>query len=218
MTFHAYARAHRLATAFTKDQDLQQAVFGPADRSLPEATMQSPAIKVSNIETPVGTMVAGATAGGICLLEFADRWILEKQMATLRSWFRVPAVPGTNSAIDLLGSELQEYFEGKRTSFTVPLDIRGTAFQERVWRLLCGIPYGGTWSYEELAGRAGNTAAVRAVARANAMNRIAILIPCHRVVNKNGELGGYGGGLWRKAALLELEAASNRLQVCAQSA
>jgi O-6-methylguanine DNA methyltransferase len=74
-----------------------------------------------------------------------------------------------------------------------------------VWQLLMQIPYASTWSYEELARRAGNPAAVRAVARANGMNRIAIVIPCHRVVNKSGELGGYGGGLWRKRMLLALE-------------
>jgi AraC family transcriptional regulator of adaptative response/methylated-DNA-[protein]-cysteine methyltransferase len=90
-------------------------------------------------------------------------------------------------------------------AFSVPLVCPGTAFQRRVWEQLLAIPYGQTRSYEQLAVAVGHPKAVRAVGRANGLNRIAILIPCHRVVNKNGELGGYGGGLRRKQVLLDLE-------------
>jgi AraC family transcriptional regulator of adaptative response/methylated-DNA-[protein]-cysteine methyltransferase len=131
--------------------------------------------------------------------------MLEKQLTTVRQRFGCAVVPGDSPHLDQLRRELAEYFEGHRKEFTLALDVRGTPFQEQVWTLLRQIPYGQTWSYEELARRAGNPAAVRAVARANGMNRIAILIPCHRVVNKDGQLGGYGGGLWRKTMLLELE-------------
>ena len=105
-----------------------------------------------------------------------------------------------------LRRELDEYFAGTRKAFDVPLVAPGTPFEERVWQALRAIPYGETRSYADIAREVGSPAAVRAVGRANGMNRIAVVIPCHRVVNKNGELGGYGGGLWRKRRLLHLEA------------
>jgi len=104
-----------------------------------------------------------------------------------------------------LRAELAEYFAGRRRVFEVPLHVKGSPFQERVWQELVGIPYGETRSYEEIARRVGSPGAVRAVGQANGMNRIAIVLPCHRVVNKSGKLGGYGGGLWRKERLLALE-------------
>ena len=114
-----------------------------------------------------------------------------------------------NTSIDCK-NELTSYFQGQPPRFSVPLIYPGTPFQRRVWEALLRIPSGQTRSYEELARAIGSPDAVRAVGRANGQNRIAILIPCHRVVNKNGELGGYGGGRWRKRHLLELE--SGRLQ------
>jgi AraC family transcriptional regulator of adaptative response/methylated-DNA-[protein]-cysteine methyltransferase len=101
--------------------------------------------------------------------------------------------------------ELGRYFAGTLTTFTTPLAVRGTPFEERVWRELVAIPYGETLSYAQLAARAGSSGGQRAVGRANGMNRIAIVIPCHRVVNSDGQLGGYGGGLWRKHWLLAME-------------
>jgi AraC family transcriptional regulator of adaptative response/methylated-DNA-[protein]-cysteine methyltransferase len=92
----------------------------------------------------------------------------------------------------------------------VPVEVRGTPFEMKVWEELQRIPYGETRSYADMAQRIGSPAAVRAVGRANGLNAIAIVVPCHRVVNKNGDLGGYGGGLWRKRRLLHLEAASTR--------
>ena len=104
-----------------------------------------------------------------------------------------------------LKKELVEYFEGSRKKFSINLVFPGTPFQEGVWKELLKIPYGATVSYEDIARRVGSPKAVRAVGTANGMNRIAVVIPCHRVVNKSGELGGYGGGLWRKKLLLGLE-------------
>ncbi|MCI0667343.1 MAG: methylated-DNA--[protein]-cysteine S-methyltransferase [Methylococcaceae bacterium] len=101
--------------------------------------------------------------------------------------------------------QLQEYFSGNRKTFDIPLVLNGTRFQHSAWNLLREIPYGQTLSYEEQAIRLGGKEKVRAVARANAMNRIPILIPCHRVIGKNGALTGYGGGLAIKAFLLDLE-------------
>ena len=103
--------------------------------------------------------------------------------------------------------QLDEYFAGRRRDFSLALAAGGTPFQQRVWEQLCRIPYGETISYRELATRVGNRAACRAVARANATNPIAIVVPCHRVIGADGSLTGYGGGLDRKRFLLELEGA-----------
>lgn len=105
-----------------------------------------------------------------------------------------------------IAAQLEEYFAGARTSFDVPLELTGTEFQRRVWSALRDIPYGETISYGELARRVGNPAAVRAVGLANGRNPIAIIVPCHRVIGADGSLTGYGGGLERKAWLLDHEA------------
>jgi AraC family transcriptional regulator of adaptative response/methylated-DNA-[protein]-cysteine methyltransferase len=141
----------------------------------------------------------------VCLLEFTDRRMLETNLETIRKRFRSPVVPGEHRWLKQLQTELKEYFAGKRKDFTVPLAPRGTEFQEAVWSQLRAIPFGETIAYDELARRVGRPAAQRAVALANGQNRIAILIPCHRVIGKDGSLTGYGGGLWRKRLLLELE-------------
>jgi O-6-methylguanine DNA methyltransferase len=157
------------------------------------------------ITSPVGPLVAGATSEGLCLLEFSDRRMLEAQLSTLRRRLGMPLVPGRNRWLDALRGQLAQYFAGDRESFDLPLVIRGTPFQERVWRMLLTIPFGEAWSYRDVARRIGQPSATRAVGTANGMNRIAIVIPCHRVVNADGRLGGYGGGLWRKQYLLDLE-------------
>ena len=157
------------------------------------------------VESPVGPFVVGCTPEGVCLMEFSDRRMLEAQFATLRKRFGCAIVPGKHAHLDQLKAELAEYFAGARTVFTVPLVYPGTAFQQRVWNGLLQIPYGETCSYEELATAIGAPNAQRAVGTANGMNRMAIIIPCHRVVNKGGKLGGYGGGLWRKQFLIDLE-------------
>jgi AraC family transcriptional regulator of adaptative response/methylated-DNA-[protein]-cysteine methyltransferase len=141
----------------------------------------------------------------VCLLEFTDRKMLEAQFETVRKLFQLPVVPGTNQHLERLQDELARYFAGTLRSFSVPLVYPGTAFQRRVWEQLLLVPYGETRSYHEMASAVGNPAAVRAVGRANGLNRLAIVIPCHRIVNKNGDLGGYGGGLRRKQYLLNLE-------------
>jgi O-6-methylguanine DNA methyltransferase len=114
-------------------------------------------------------------------------------------------MPGKHKHLDTLDKQLAEYFARKRRDFTLPLTYPGTDFQRAVWAGLLKIPYGKTWSYEQLAEYVGRPGAQRAVGTANGQNRIAIVIPCHRVINKGGKLGGYGGGLWRKQILLDLE-------------
>jgi O-6-methylguanine DNA methyltransferase len=114
--------------------------------------------------------------------------------------------------------QLGEYFAAGRHGFDLPLVIRGTPFQEHVWRTLLTIPYGETWSYRDVATRIGQSGATRAVGTANGMNRIAIVIPCHRVVNADGRMGGYGGGVWRKQFLLDLERGQRALPMRSASA
>lgn len=150
-------------------------------------------------------MLAGATEHGLCLLEFVDRRMIETQLKRLQKLFNARLVPGQSKYFDKLNLQLQEYFEGKRQVFTVPLVLNGTEFQQRVWGQLQKIPFGKTKSYQEQAIAIGNPGAVRAVAKANGDNRIAIIIPCHRVIGKNGALVGYGGGMRRKQYLLDLE-------------
>ncbi|MCA9735098.1 MAG: methylated-DNA--[protein]-cysteine S-methyltransferase [Deferribacteres bacterium] len=162
-------------------------------------------ITVTRILTPLGPMIAGAIEEGICLLEFADRRMLETQFKRLRKYLQAEIIPGEHAHFEQLNNELQDYFSGKRTTFSVPLVLPGTDFQKKVWAELQTINKGETRSYSEQAKAIGQPEAVRAVARANGDNRIAILIPCHRVIGKNGQLVGYGGGLWRKKYLLQLE-------------
>lgn len=162
-------------------------------------------IHLSRIVTPLGPMLAGATDQGVCLLEFVDRRMLETQLGIVERRLTARYVPGRTDAVDRLEQQLSAYFEGRLTAFDVPLHLAGTAFQEAVWEGLLTIPYGETRSYKEQAAAIGRPTAVRAVARANGDNRLSILVPCHRVVGADGSLTGYGGGLWRKRALLGLE-------------
>jgi AraC family transcriptional regulator of adaptative response/methylated-DNA-[protein]-cysteine methyltransferase len=157
------------------------------------------------IESPLGTLVAGATVQGICLLEFIGGRKPPWQIETVRDRFDCAVVSGESPHFDRLRDELSAYFSGQLRKFSLPLVAPGTPFQERVWAELRRIPFGETRSYEDLARAVGSPGAQRAVGRANGLNRIAILIPCHRVINKDGKLGGYGGLLWRKEALLHLE-------------
>jgi AraC family transcriptional regulator of adaptative response/methylated-DNA-[protein]-cysteine methyltransferase len=229
MTFQAYMRARRLAAAFTQIRggaEIDDVVFESGYESHSgfrdafERVFGCPpgqaegvgCVTVTWFDSPIGPMVAGATDTGVCLVEFTDAGrerCLPRSEVQLRRWSGsrgVPAtVPGENEHTRELRTQLEEYFAGTRREFTVPLDIRGTPFQEKVWAALRTIPYGETRSYADLAKQIGRPTAVRAVAKANGDNRISILIPCHRVIGSDRELTGYGGGLWRKRALLQGE-------------
>ncbi len=157
------------------------------------------------IETPIGDMVAGSTEDGICLLEFADRRMLNTEYKILSRYLKDDIGDGHTFFIENITKELSEYFEGKRRSFSVPLVFTGTDFQISVWGELLRIPYGTTRSYSRQAEAIGGISSVRAVANANGMNKISIVVPCHRVIGENGNLTGYGGGLWRKKWLIEHE-------------
>jgi AraC family transcriptional regulator of adaptative response/methylated-DNA-[protein]-cysteine methyltransferase len=159
-----------------------------------------PAETLARIESPVGTLLAGAVEEGVCRLEFADRRATEARPGSLPA-----TAPGEHRHLATLRRELGAYFAGKLSRFAVPLAVRGTEFQVKVWEALRRIPHGETRSYADIAREIGRPSAVRAVARANGDNRIAVLIPCHRVIGSDGSLTGYGGGLWRKEKLLEIE-------------
>ena len=162
-------------------------------------------IVVRMLATPLGPMLAGTTADSICLLEFSDRPMLPTQLEVVARRLRRPAVAGRHPLLDALQQQLDEYFAGDRLAFDLPLLAPGTPFQERTWTALRAIPAGGTLTYEELALRAGRPGAQRAAGTANGSNRLCLLLPCHRVIRKSGGLGGYGGGVWRKAWLLDHE-------------
>jgi len=162
-------------------------------------------VKLTRVPTPLGAMIVGATDDALRLLEFADPEAVEEQLRRVRKQLDAFIVPGETDVTRRTADELASYFAGELREFSVPLEAGGTAFQEAVWAELRMIPYGTTRSYGEQARRIGRPEAVRAVARANGDNPIAIIIPCHRVIGADGTLTGYGGGLWRKKRLLELE-------------
>jgi len=222
MTFQAYCRGRRMSKAIDQIRGgvgLDEVALGNGYDSHsgfreafartfgkpPGRSRDADCIVTSWLESPLGPLVMGATNKGVCLLEFSDRRMLETQFTTLRNRFECAIVPGNHEHLEQLEEELARYLAGKLTEFQVPLIYPGTPFQQKVWSGLLQIPYGETCSYEDLARAVGSPNAQRAVGTANGMNRIAIVIPCHRVVNKDGQLGGYGGGLWRKKYLLDLE-------------
>ncbi len=162
-------------------------------------------IVFTHLETPLGPMAAAAIDEGICLLEYTDPTRLQAQLTGLKRRIAPTIVEGDHEHLETLRQQLAAYFAGGLKRFTVPIVAPGTPFEERVWQALQAIPYGETRSYLDLARGLGSPEGQRAVGRANGLNRIAIVIPCHRVVNHGGGLGGYGGGLWRKERLLDLE-------------
>lgn len=222
MTFQAYSRARRLGAALGQVkvgdgvsraafeagwdslsgfQEAFRRYFGDSPKQLDGATI----VHVHRITTPLGPMLVGATDAALSLLEFVDRRMLPTQIARIRKALGAVFVPGSNEVIDETGRQVAEYFRGVRTRFELPLGPCGSDFQRSVWRELERIRYGATLSYADVARAIGRSSAVRAVGRANGMNAIAIVIPCHRVVGSDGKLTGYGGGLWRKKRLLDLE-------------
>ncbi len=149
------------------------------------------------LDTPIGVLLITQTDAGIRRCAFLDRAAL-----VARADLSAPAPHAERAA-----EQLAEYFAGERCSFDVPIDQPGTPFRRRVWAELRRLEYGEVISYGELARRVGNPAASRAVGAANGANAVAVIVPCHRVLASDGSPHGYGGGLWRKARLLELEGA-----------
>jgi|SRR5215471_240784 len=224
MTFQAYQRAVRLGTAmkalhggaptldagmdagFESDSGFRDAfarVFGDA----PGRARGTALLTATWIETPLGPMLAIAGDGGLELLEFVDRRGLETELRELGRTLKGAIVPGEHAILTKTADQLREYFAGARRTFDIPLKLQGSAFQLAAWRALCEIPYGETRSYSDMARRVGSANAVRAIGRVNGQNRIAVVVPCHRVIRADGSLCGYGGGKWRKQWLLDHERA-----------
>jgi len=143
-------------------------------------------------QSPIGMMLIGATNEGIHRVNFIDDAISETQ-------------EGNHPHLVECIKQLDEYFNANRRSFSLALNPQGTPFQQKVWRALLKIPFGEIRTYGQIAAAIGNIKAARAVGMANNKNKIGIIIPCHRVIGANGQLTGYGGGLWRKEWLLKHE-------------
>jgi len=165
----------------------------------------------THVDTPIGEMIAAATETHLVMFEFEYRKMYQEQLDLVRRAVNCELELGESPVFNRLRVQLAEYFRGDRREFDLPLHVPGTDFQTRVWAELRRIPFGTTTSYARVAEAIGQPSAVRAVAGANGDNRVAIIIPCHRVIGSDGQLVGYGGGLWRKRKLLELEARGDPL-------
>ena len=222
MTFAEYARARRMGLAMKSirsgtpiiDSQLDSGYeSGSGFRDAFSRIMGAAPTKMDKekilhavwLDTPLGSMLAIADERGLYLLEFVDRRGCEREIERLRMRTKSAIIPGDNAILHQLKNELKDYFLGHKFTFATPLHFIGSDFQKSVWEELQRIPVGQTRSYAELAFAVGRPAATRAVGTANGANPLAIIVPCHRVINSNGELGGYGGGLPRKQWLLEHE-------------
>ncbi len=227
-TFQQYARARRMGLALSavragrkigeakmrsglnSDSGFREA-FAKLCGTLPKKGEQTPVLLARWIETPIGAILALADDEGLRVLDFVDRRGVERQVERLRTKLGCVIVPGEHKHLDAIEKELARYFEGKSwlgqngKPLSVPLAPKGTPFQEEVWAELRRIPLGETRSYGQQATAIGKRDAVRAVARANGENFLAIVIPCHRVIGADGSMTGYGGGIWRKQWLLDHE-------------
>ncbi|MCJ8324056.1 MAG: methylated-DNA--[protein]-cysteine S-methyltransferase [Rhizobiales bacterium] len=226
MTFHSYQRMMRINQAYNQikgGNSVTNAAFGIGYESLSgfndgykkifgqTATngQAKAVINVIRFTTPLGPMFACATKNGLCLLEFTDRRMLETEFKDLCQRFNAVILPSLaqqeNEHLDQTQTQLSQYFAGERQEFDLEMDFAGTEFQQSVWVGLQDIKYGETRSYKQQAAFLNRPKAVRAVANANGMNKISIIIPCHRVIGSDGNLTGYGGGLARKKWLIEHE-------------
>lgn len=222
MTFQAFQRMYRINIAY---QELQQggkatdiafdsgydslSGFGYTYKKLlgqsPKNNTGNTVILINRLTTPLGPMFICATDKGVCLLEFVDRRMLETEFKDLQRLLKARIIAGENKHIRQAKKEMAEYFEGKRKTFDVALHTPGTDFQNQAWDALDTIPFGETASYQQQAEKLNKPNAVRAVGTANGCNRISIIVPCHRVIGKDGNLTGYGGGLERKRWLIDHE-------------
>ncbi len=222
LTFHAYQRMYRVNNAFQElksGKKVTRTAFEQGYESLsgfgytykkllgqaPQHSRGEAIVRLKRLTTPIGPMFVGATDKGISLLEFVDRKMLETEFKDLQRLLQATIIFGENAPLLQAEQELAEYFAGTRQVFEVPLDTPGTAFQQAAWQALQSVPYGQTVAYKEQAQKINHPKAVRAVAAANGANRVAIILPCHRVIGANGKLTGYGGGLERKKWLLAHE-------------
>lgn len=159
----------------------------------------------SYFDSPIGEMISIASDKALFLLEFTERKALKPEIERLQKNTRASVVKGSTIISKQIESELEAYFAKELFQFKTPIQLLGTDFQKHVWQTLRTIPAGQTYSYAELAQSIGRNKAYRAVAKANSTNQLAIIVPCHRVINANGNLGGYAAGVERKQWLLTHE-------------
>jgi len=222
MTFQTFQRMYRVNNALLELKSGKKATetafdtgyeslsgFGYTYKKLvgesPKHSVEQNIILISRITTPLGPMFICANDDGICLLEFVDKEKLEKEFADIQKHLKARIIAGENNHSKQVTIEIAEYFSGQRKTFDVDLNMPSTHFQNCVWSSLLDIGYGETVSYQYQAEKINNPKALRAVASANGANRIAIIVPCHRVIGKNGKLTGYGGGIERKRWLINHE-------------
>lgn len=222
MTFLEMARQRRLRDGFLSLGEGEKVITAQLDAGFdspsafreafsrllgcpPAALQPGGMLQASWIPTPLGDMIVVASTTRIHLLEFVDRKGLPTELRALQAALKSPLGLGMTDATVQARAELEAYFAGDKAQFTTPLAPQGSSFTRRVHHALCTIPAGETRSYADIARAIGQPSAVRAVARANGANRIALMIPCHRVIGADGSLTGYGGGLWRKQRLIDIE-------------
>lgn len=220
MTFVEYARARRMGLALKQIREGDAAIeaqlsagyesgsgfrdaFSKIMGAAPAKSKNAQVLHAAWLDTPLGPMMAIADEKALYLLEFVDRRGLEKEMDRLKKKWAI--IPGRTGPIDSIERELSQYFTGQLKEFKTPICKLGSPFQTKVWEELQKIPYGETRSYAEIADGISRPTAYRAVAQANGANQLALIIPCHRVINTGGSLGGYGGGIARKQWLIEHE-------------
>ena len=222
MTFQTYQRMYRINNAFQELKQGKNATHTAFDTSYeslsgfgytfkkligksPKQIKDKNIILINRLTTPLGPMFICATDNGICLLEFVDRRMLETEFKDLQKLLNANIISGENEHIKQVKKEIKEYFEGTRKTFDTKIETPGTDFQVSVWKCLQEIDYGTTTTYQIQAEKINNPKAIRAVASANGYNRISIIVPCHRVIGKDGKMTGYGGGIERKKWLIEHE-------------
>ncbi|MGK0190529.1 MAG: AraC family transcriptional regulator of adaptative response [Verrucomicrobiales bacterium] len=222
MTFVAYLRSRRLGQAFSRIQEGSDIIEASMDADFdsvsgfcdairrktgvsPSKAIEKKRLTVTQVASPLGPIMVAGDDEAIYLIEFWDRRMLETQFDSLEKRIGAVFFPGTTSVTDRMSGEIAEYFQGTRTEFHTPIRFPGSPHQEAVWQALLNVPPGKTWTYGGLAEAVRKPTAVRSVARAVGENRLSIVVPCHRIIGANGQLTGYGGGLWRKRFLLALE-------------
>jgi AraC family transcriptional regulator of adaptative response/methylated-DNA-[protein]-cysteine methyltransferase len=227
MTFQSYQRMIRLNEGYEllkKGKNVTQSAFATGYNSLSgfgytfKQTFGSPPedagtlniLQLHRFDTPLGAMYACTSADGLTLLEFTDRRMLETEFEDLSKRLKAKIVVAENELHKKVAKQLNEYFSHNRKEFDLPLDMPGTDFQKEVWNQLLKIPFGETRSYKKQSEAIGKPEAIRAVASANGQNRIAIIVPCHRIIGSDGSLTGYAGGLPRKKWLLEHESGTKQ--------
>lgn len=222
MTFVEYARSKRMGIAMRQIRQGEKVInaqittgyesssgfrdaFARIMGAAPSNSYSNNILKASWLDTPLGPMIAIADEELLYLLEFVDRKGLELEVEKLRKRMKLAIIPGSTKPISQIEDELKNYFSGSLKEFKTPLFLLGSDFQKNVWQELKKIPYGKTIAYADLATNIKKPTSYRAAANANGKNQLCIIIPCHRVIRNNGDLGGYGSGIVRKKWLLEHE-------------